>query len=161
MNHVFAPLYAKYNHRFKNYMDNCLIATSPGEDNLHHKITVAFFTILRENNLFLKLAKCIFSVPEVNFLGLQLTKNGVTLNLGKVSAIRDWPQTPRNLKELRSLLGVLGYQCPFILNFVKIAHPVTALLKANAEFIWTDECKKAIDLLVNVVTSSPVLVAPD
>jgi hypothetical protein len=58
-------------------------------------------------------------------------------------------------------LGILGYQCPFIPNFAKIARPVTALLKANAEFIWTDECRKAIDLLINVVTLSPVLVAPD
>jgi hypothetical protein len=34
-------------------------------------------------------------------------------------------------------------------------------LKANTEFIWTDKCRKAIDLLINVVTSGPVLVAPD
>jgi len=51
-------------------MDNCLIATGPEEDDLHHKITVAFFTILCENNLFLKLVKCIFAVPKVNFLSL-------------------------------------------------------------------------------------------
>jgi hypothetical protein len=100
MNHIFAPLYAKYNHRFKNYMDDCLITTGPGEDNLHHEITVTFFTILRNNNLFLKLTKCIFAVPEVNFLSLRLTQNGITLDPGKVSAIRDWPWNPRNLKEL-------------------------------------------------------------
>jgi hypothetical protein len=100
MNHVFAPLYARYNHRFKNYMDDCLIATGPGEDELHHEIMITFFNILHDNNLFLKLAKCIFAVPEVNFLGLWLTQEGVTLDSGKVSAIRDWPQTPRNLKEL-------------------------------------------------------------
>ena len=110
MNHVFAPLYAKYNHQFKNYMDNCLIATGPGEDDLHTEITVAFFTILRDNNLFLKLSKCTFCVPEINFLGLWLTQTGVTIDPGKVSAIRDWPRTPKNLKELRSLLRVLGYQ---------------------------------------------------
>jgi hypothetical protein len=161
MNHVFAPLYTRYNHQFKNYMDDCLIATGPREDKLHHEITVAFFTILRDNNLFLKLAKCIFAVPEVNFLGLHLIQTGVTLDPGKVSAIHDWPWTPHNLKELRSLLGVLGYQRPFIPNFAKIAHPITALLKANAEFIWMDEYQKAIDLLINVVTLSPILVAPN
>ena len=91
MNHIFTPLYAKYNHQFKNYMDDCLIATRPGEDNLLHEITVAFFTILRDNNLFLKLAKCIFTVPKVNFLGLRLTQKGVTLDPRKVSAIHDWP----------------------------------------------------------------------
>ena len=91
MNHVFAPLYAKYNHRFKNYMDNCLIATGPGEDDLHTEITVAFFTILRDNNLFLKLSKCTFRIPEINFLGLWLTQTGVTIDPGKVLAIRNWP----------------------------------------------------------------------
>jgi hypothetical protein len=161
MNHVFAPLYAKYNHRFKNYMDDCLIATGPGEDDLHTEITLAFFNILRDNSLFLKLSKCTFCVPEINFLGLWLTQTGVTIDPGKVSAIRDWPRTPKNLKELRLLLGVLGYQQPFILNFAKIARPVMALLKANAEFIWTNECKATIDLLINIVTSSPVLVALD
>ena len=133
MNHVFTPLYAEYNHRFKNYMDDCLITTRPGEDDLHHEITVAFFNILHDNNLFLKLAKCIFKVPEINFLGLQLTQTGITIDPGKVSAIRDWPRTPCNLKELCSLLSVLGYQCPFIPNFAKIACPVTALLKAGAD----------------------------
>jgi hypothetical protein len=91
INHVFAPLYTKYNHRFKNYMNDCLIATGPGEDDLHHEIMVAFFTLLCDNNLFLKLAKCIFAVPEVNFLGLWLTQKGVTLDPGKVSAICNWP----------------------------------------------------------------------
>jgi len=91
MNHVFAPLYAKYNHQFKNYMDDCLIATGPGEDDLHTEITVAFFTILRDNNLFLKLSKCTFRIPEINFLGLWLTQTGVTIDPGKVLAIRNWP----------------------------------------------------------------------
>ena len=91
MNHVFAPLYAKYNHRFKNYMDDCLIATGPREDNLHTKITLAFFTILQDNNLFLKLSKCTFCVLEINFLSLRLTQTGITIDPGKVSTIRDWP----------------------------------------------------------------------
>jgi hypothetical protein len=161
MNHVFAPLYAKYNHWFKNYMDDCLIATGPDKDDLHTEITLAFFNILKDNNLFLKLSKCTFCVSEINFLSLRLTQTGVTIDPGKVSAICDWPWTPKNLKELRSLLGVLGYQWPFIPNFAKIAWPVTALLKANAKFIWTDECKATIDLLIDIVTSTPILVAPD
>jgi hypothetical protein len=68
---------------------------------------------------------------------------------------------PRNLKELCSLLAILGYQRPFIPNFIKIAQPVTALLKANAPFEWTNKCCKAINLLIDIVTFSPILVAPD
>jgi hypothetical protein len=110
MNHIFTPLYAKYNHRFKNYMDDCLIATKPGEEALHHKITLSFFTILRDNNLFLKLLKCVFTIPKINLLGLQLTQTGIPTNPRKVSVIYNWPRTSRNLKELCSLLGILEYQ---------------------------------------------------
>jgi len=161
MNHVFASLYAKYNHRFKNYMDDCLIATRPEEEALHYEITVAFFNILSDNNLFLKLSKCVFCIPEINFLSLCLTQSGITIDPGKISTIHDWPQMLRNLKELHSRLGILGYQWPFIPNFTKIAQPVTALLKANAPFEWTNKCCKAINLLIDIVTFSPVLVAPD
>jgi hypothetical protein len=46
MNHVFASLYAKYNHRFKNYMDDCLIATRPEEEALHYEIQLPSSTSL-------------------------------------------------------------------------------------------------------------------
>ena len=58
-------------------------------------------------------------------------------------------------------MGVLSYQRPFILNFATIAQPLTALLKKDNPFTWTPECVKALNTLIKVVTSSPVLVAPD
>ena len=100
-------------------MDDYLIATRPEEEALHYEITVAFFNILSDNNLFLKLSKCVFCIPEINFLSLCLTQSGITIDPGKISTIHDWPQMPRNLKELHSLLGILGYQWPFIPNFIK------------------------------------------
>ncbi len=36
---------------------------------------------------------CI-EVEEIDFLGLQLTKKGVTIDLAKVVAIKDWPYNP-------------------------------------------------------------------
>jgi hypothetical protein len=48
MNHVFAPLYAKYNQQFKNYMDDCLIATGLGEEDSYHKIMVAVMDTVRD-----------------------------------------------------------------------------------------------------------------
>jgi len=35
------------------------------------------------------------------------------------------------------------------------------LLKKDAPFIWTPECHQALDTLIDIVTSSPVLIAPD
>ena len=70
MNHIFTPLYAQYGPHFKNYMDDCLIATKEGKDMLHEEITRAFFNILKANFLFLKLSKCLFKQNEIDFLEL-------------------------------------------------------------------------------------------
>ena len=51
-----------------------------------------FFNILQRNSLFLRPQKCTFKVEEIDFLGLQLTHHGITIDLAKVLAIKDWPQ---------------------------------------------------------------------
>jgi len=66
-----------------------------------------------------------------------------------------------NAKEVRKVLGVLSYQCAFIPNFVGFARPLTNLLKKETIFEWTPNCHQALDMLIDIVTSPPVLVAPN
>ena len=98
---------------------------------------------------------------SVNFLGMHLNRHGITIDPRKIEGLRDWPRTLGNVKEVRKVLGVLGYQRPFILNFAHFARPLTNLLKKETPFQWTPDCRKALDTLIKIVTSSPVLVAPD
>ena len=121
INHIFQPLYNRYGPQFKNYIDNCSIFIYKGKLDLYQQIMCDFFDILQKHSLFLKPSKCLFEAPEINFLRLQLTLTSITIAPDKLSTIADWPCTPRNLKELQKILGVLSYQCPFILNFVAIA----------------------------------------
>ena len=106
-----------------------------GELELYWQIIREFFNILWENSLFLRPQKCTFKVAEVDFLELQLTSEGITIDLAKVSAMKDWPYNLQNLKELQKILRVLGYQHPFIPNFAAIARPLMTLLKKDAPFI--------------------------
>ena len=64
-------------------------------------------------------------------------------------------------EKVRSVLGVLGYQHPFILHYTDIACPLTALTKKNTPFTWTPECRTALDTLISAVTSRPMLTQPD
>jgi len=59
------------------------------------------------------------------------------------------------------MLGVLGFQRPFIPGFATIAKPLTNLLKKTSPFLWTQECTTALTTLRDIVTSEPVLVSPD
>ena len=81
-------------------MDDCSIATREGERELHRQITREFFDILRENNLFLHPQKCLFEVEEMDFLGMRLNHDGITIDPGKIKGLTDWPRTLKNIKEV-------------------------------------------------------------
>jgi hypothetical protein len=117
MNHIFQPLRDRYPRRFENYMDDCSVATRRGELDLHRQITREFFKILRENHLFLRPQKCLFEAEEMDFLGMRLNHHGITIDPSKIKGLTDWPRELKNVKEIRKVLGVLGYQRPFIPNF--------------------------------------------
>jgi hypothetical protein len=156
------PMYKEFpQNRFKHYMDDCLVVTADGELDLHQQMNHRLLNIFEEHSYFLKPSKCIFEQPEVDFLGVQLGHGQITIDSSKIAGIKDWPQTLKTVKEVRSTLGVLGFQCPFIPGFANIAKPLTSLLKKNLEFKWTEDCTMALETLINIVTSEPVLVPPD
>jgi hypothetical protein len=97
----------------------------------------------------------------MDFLGMRLNHNGIIIDPEKIKGLTDWPRTLKNVKEVRKVLRVLGYQHPFIPNFAHFARPLTSLLKKDAVFEWTPEYRASLDTLINIVTSSPVIVAPD
>ncbi len=62
---------------------------------------------------------------------------------------------------MRSTLGILGYQRPFIPGFTHIAQPLTNLLKKGTNFIWTDAHTQAVEKLIDITLNDPVLYRPD
>jgi len=138
--HIIAPLYKCYPGRFKHYMDNIIVATGPGEEELHEQICHELFEILKDSSLYLKPAKCIFEQSEVNFLRVRLGHGQVTIEPSKLEGLKNWPCQLQSVKQVQSILGVLGFQRPFIANFAQITKPLTKLLKKGAEFMWLDEC---------------------
>jgi RNase H-like domain found in reverse transcriptase len=58
------------------------------------------------------------------------------------------------------MLGVFGYQRPFIRGFANIAKPLTELTKKDVPFVWTPHCTAAIQQLKQIVLSDPVLQQP-
>jgi hypothetical protein len=54
-----------------------------------------------------------------------------------------------------------GYYRRFCANFATIAAPITNLLKKEVPFVWGDNCAKAFQLLKGMLSSTPVMAAPD
>jgi len=76
---------------------------------------------MEELSYFLKASKTQFEKPTMEILGWQVGGDGICIDPSKVAGIVQWPRELKSVKEVRSTLGVLGYQRPFIKNFAAIA----------------------------------------
>ena len=114
---------------------------------------------LRQNELYAKYEKYGFWLKEVQFLGHIISDRGISVDPGKVSAVREWGQ-PTTPTKICSFLGLVGYYRRFIQGFSKIASPLTHLTRKGVPFIWSDACQLAFDELKDKLTSTPVLALP-
>ncbi|XP_058614549.1 uncharacterized protein LOC131529055 [Onychostoma macrolepis] len=116
---------------------------------------------LREHKLYLKAEKCTFHQVSIQFLGYQISSQGIKMGEGKVEAMKTWPK-PTTIKELQQFLGFSNFYRRFIHNYSSITAPLTNLLKGKPKSrSWTPEVTSAMKTLQKAFTSSPLLVHPD
>ena len=157
---MLRPLINKYPGELFDYIDDILIAT---KDNLprHQQIVDEVFTLFTKESYFLRPAKCEFEKKRIEYLGLIVDGDTLTIDPKKADGLSNWPRDLKTVKEVRSVLGVLGYQRPFIPNYATLARPLTTLTKKHQVFEWTTECREALNTLISIVTSAPTLGQPD
>ena len=163
MDRNFRPIKQKYPENFAHYMDDMVIGTgdSPDELEKHRKIVCEVLDLFRKHSYFLKLKKCVFETQEITFLGYKIGHGVAKVESTKMDGLRNWPRTLTCVKDVQQVIGVLGYQRPFIQGFAELAKPLTYLTKKGVPFNWTPECHDALDKLIAKVTDDPELVAPD
>jgi hypothetical protein len=110
--------------------------------------------------LYAKLSKCEFWISEVLFLGHILNREGLAVDPKKVATILDW-KALKDVRGIKSFIGMAGYYQRFIEGFFKIARPMIALLAKKVEFKWTPACQESFETLKKKLATSPVLILPD
>ena len=81
---------------------------------------------LRLNNIKLNKDKTKFKKEGVNYIGHVVSKDGIKVDPEKVDAITNMPP-PKNTRELKTYLGMLGYISKFIPNMSMITEPLRQL----------------------------------
>ena len=89
--------------------------------------------LLREHQLYAKLSKCDFYRDRIEYLGHIILEEGISVDPEKIEAIMNCP-TPRNVTDVRSFMGLVGYYRRFIEGFSKVAHAITSLQKKGIKF---------------------------
>jgi hypothetical protein len=163
MRRDFAPFLEQYRDNAGQYMDDWWMATKDDEEGvaLHKRMIHDFLDNCEKKSYFLKASKCEIMQPRITLLGWLVTGEGLKIDPSKVTGISEWPRTLTSVRQVRKTLGVLGYQRPFIRGFAQIARPLTELTKKDKPFEWTDKCREALETLIQMVISAPVLAFPD
>uniref|UniRef100_A0A8C1X240 Gypsy retrotransposon integrase-like protein 1 n=1 Tax=Cyprinus carpio TaxID=7962 RepID=A0A8C1X240_CYPCA len=141
------------------YIDDILIYSTSQEEHIQHVIFV--LRKLREHHLYLKLEKCEFHTPSVQFLGYIIGPRGVKMDQGKVEAITHWPQ-PGSIKELQRFLGFANFYRRFIKNYSLLSSPLTSLLRNRPKSLsWNPMATEAFHQLKQAFKTAPILAHPD
>src|SRR5260221_168078 len=138
-------------------MDDILVYSCTLSD--HQQIVHQVLSTLWEWRLFLKPEKCKFKQKEVEYLGLVISKDHVTMDLTKVRGVMEW-LTPMKVKEVQSFLGFVNFYWKFIHDFSDITHPLYTLTRKTQQWVWGSPEQEAFDALKKAVTSAPVLTFP-
>jgi hypothetical protein len=155
MNKVFMEYLDKF---VVVFIDDILVFSRSEEEHEEHLRLV--LQKLCEHQLYAKFSKCAFWLKEVYFLGHIITDGGIAVDPSKVRDVLNW-SPPKNVPEIRNILGLAGYYRRFIKGFSKIVKPLTTLLEKGKEFKWDEKCQASFEELKKRLTTAPVLIMPD
>ena len=129
---------------------------------------------LRSRGIKLRADKCSFFQTEVRYLGRLVSGNGHRPDPEDTKALDRFRAPPKNVGELRTLLGFLGYYRKYVKNFASKFQPIYDLLKgrhtvakkgkqlsAKQAIVWRDEFQVVVDEVIDYLKSPEFLVFPD
>lgn len=165
------------------YLDDIIIFSTTFEEHIKNMRKV--LQRLREHGIKLKPRKCKLFERKVTFLGRVVSEEGYRLDpssIKPVLALRDSP--PKTVNEVRKLMGFLNYYRRYVKDFSRIAKPIYDLVKTPSQPLkdvqrdksrkshnsqlpakhpveWTDSHQFALNILIDSITSAPVMAYPD
>lgn len=119
------------------YLDDAVVFGTTVEE--HDRRLAALLKRFAEYNILLNEEKCVYSTECLEFLGHQLSVQGVKPTESRILAIQNFRE-PQNLSELRSFLGLVCYVGRFVPNLASLTDPLRQLLRSKGSFEWT--CKQ-------------------
>ncbi|KAK1930032.1 Retrovirus-related Pol polyprotein from transposon 297 [Phytophthora citrophthora] len=141
------------------YLDDVVILTKRSVT--QHVVELAVvLERLAEAGLSLKVSKCSFATTRMEYLGHDLTPEGIQPTPRLVKAIVDFP-TPTDDSQVRRVVALAGYYRRFVPEFGTKMAPLTCLLHRSQDWIWGPAQEEAFVWAKAWLSQNPVLIYPD
>nr|GFB01574.1 putative reverse transcriptase domain-containing protein [Tanacetum cinerariifolium] len=102
MNRVCKPYLDKF---VIVFIDDILIYSKDEKEHKEH--LKAILELLKKEELYAKIFKCEFWIPNVQFLGHVIDSQGIHVDPAKIESVKDWapPKSPTEIRQFLSLAG--------------------------------------------------------
>lgn len=140
------------------YLDDVII---PSKDIKEGMVRLESILKLFSNaGLTLNLSKCSFFGHTVDYLGFEVSAEGIRPGTRKIQAVENFP-VPQNQHNIRQFLGLASFFRRFVPGFSIISKPLTALLKKDVQWNWGPEQEQAFRNLQKQLSQKPILALYD
>ena len=120
------------------YMDDIAVFSRSFEQ--HMEDLAEIFTRLRAANITLNESKCVIASGMVEFLGYELSTDGIRPQRRLTTTIKEFHR-PQSRKEIKRFLGLARFYRNFIKDFGNISHPLNRFTSDNVDFQWDFQCE--------------------
>ena len=134
MNEILKDLINK--EKITAFVDDMLVGTETKEG--HDEIVDEVLRRLEENNLYVKLEKCVWKVQKIGFLEVVIGPNGIEMEKKKVNRVLSWLM-PKNIREIRKFLGLTNYYRRFVKDFARIVRLMNLLTRKDIKQWWEEK----------------------
>lgn len=141
-----------------NYLDDILVTGRTKSELL--KTLSEVFQVFHHANLKCNIEKCLFGVPQVEYLGHIFSASGIKPTPAHIDALRKLAP-PKDTSQLKSVLGQINYYRKFIPHAAAIAEPLHRLLRKGVPWQWSSQCDQAFKSLKNALLQTTCLCAYD
>lgn len=117
---------------------------------------------LKDNNVLLNHDKCVYKVNKIEFLGHELSAQGVIPLKKYINNIQTF-RAPNTIEELQSFLGLVNFVNKWIPNYATLIEPLRKLLRlklaknATIKKVWLKEQDEAFTELKESLSSIKTL----
>ncbi|XP_015435727.1 PREDICTED: uncharacterized protein LOC107191251 [Dufourea novaeangliae] len=140
------------------YLDDVLIPSKTIEEGLDRLEQV--LQALDTAGFSLNMKKCLFFKTQLEYLGREISGEGIRPGSGKIKALLEAP-VPINVKQVRQFMGLASYFRKFVPEFASRASCITKLLRQNQPWCWGPSQENARNYILDKLSSKPLLIIFD
>lgn len=133
------------------YLDDLLVTGNSQEE--HDERLKRLLDRLASYGIRLNKEKCIFNATRLDFLGYELSPEGIRPKESRIATIKSLRE-PRNTSELRSFLGLVTYVGRFIPNLAEKTDTIRSLLRTGERFVWKENHQRCFEEVKKAVSDS-------